>query len=365
MNRNIYMELMNILKSGRNTVMVTRFSGDHGSLKHMDKKLMADSVAENTSETISGNAVKNTDESDDADLAEKALVQGIPLTYLEGEKTLLIEPFYPEERLIVLGGGHIALPLTDFVARIGFAVTVVDDRPQFANRLRFPAAKDVICNDFMKAIEQLRITSNDYVVIITRGHRHDQACLEQLLLSAEPFYTGMIGSRRRVSAVKDLLIEQGFDQKRLDRIHTPIGLSIGAVTPAEIAIAIAAELIACKRIRKETVSGQERFANRSDVDMDVLRVLAEEQDEPKSIVTVITAKGSVPRGAGAKMLVYPFGKIVGSIGGGCSEAAVINDARAIIGTGGYLLKTVDMTAEAAESEGMVCGGVMQVLIEDY
>jgi len=361
MDRGIYMNLMNILKSGENTVMMTRFCLDQGSLKDMDKKLIAGFNTIKTSEGVEENAGP----SGDVDLAEKALVQGLPVTCSEDGSTLLMEPFYPEERLIVLGGGHIALPLVDFAARIGFSVTVVDDRPQFANRPRFPAARDVICNDFMNAIERLRITSNDYVVIITRGHRHDQACLEQLFKSVEPFYTGMIGSRRRVSAVKDLLIDQGFDQKRLDRIHTPIGLSIGAVTPAEIAIAITAELIACKRIKKETASGQERYANRSDVDMDVLRVLSEEQDEPKSIVTVISAKGSVPRGAGAKMLVYPFGKIVGSIGGGCSEAAVINDARAIIGTGGYLLKTVDMTADAAESEGMVCGGVMQVLIEDY
>ena len=203
------------------------------------------------------------------------------------------------------------------------------------------------------------------MVIITRGHRHDQACLKKLLPGTEPYYTGMIGSRRRVAAVKDELIEQGYNAERLQRVHSPIGLSIGAVTPEEIAVSISAELISCKRLKREDLPGEARYTNRSDVDISVLRALAAEKDKPKSIVTVISSKGSVPRGAGAKMLVYPDGRIAGSIGGGCSEAAVISDARQIIGTGEFLLKTVDMTGDAAESEGMVCGGIMQVLIEDY
>jgi xanthine dehydrogenase accessory factor len=171
----------------------------------------------------------------------------------------------------------------------------------------------------------------------------------------------MIGSRRRVAAVKDLLISQGADKERLDRIHTPIGLSIGAVTPEEIAISIVAELIACKRLKDPDNS---RFRSCSDVDFDVIKTLAGNIDEPISVVTVISSKGSVPRGAGAKMLVYPDGRIVGSIGGGCSEATVIGNAREIIGTGEYRLQTVDMTGDAAENDGMVCGGIMQVLIED-
>lgn len=96
----------------------------------------------------------------------------------------------------------------------------------------------------------------------------------------------------------------------------------------------------------------------------MIKILAD-ISEPVSVVTVISSKGSVPRGAGAKMLVYPDGRLVGSIGGGCSEASVIDNARRIIGSGEYRLQTVDMTGDVAENDGMVCGGIMQVLIEDF
>ena len=198
-------------------------------------------------------------------------------------------------------------------------------------------------------------------MIITRGHRYDQTCLEKLLSGAEPFYTGMIGSRRRVAAVKDMLISEGCDRERLNRVHTPIGLSIGAVTPEEIAVSIVAEIIECKRLKR---TDEHHLGSCSDVDFSVIKMLAGNINEHVSVVTVISSKGPVPRGAGAKMIVYPDGRIVGSIGGGCSEAAVIGNARRIIGTGEYMLQTVDMTGDTAENEGMVCGGTMQVLIED-
>lgn len=341
MKKKIYFQLLSRLRDGCNTVLLTQFNGERGKKEHGMTKHLADG-----------------DECGGISL--EALKSGLPVTQSQQNSVVIAEPFYPEERLIVLGGGHIALPLVDFASKVGFSVTVADDRPDFANTGRFPSANNVICEIFEKAIEQFKITQNDYVVIITRGHRYDQTCVEKLMKGTEPFYTGMIGSRRRVAAVKDLLISQGYDKERLGRIYTPIGLSIGAVTPEEIAISILAEIISCKRLKKDD---EMRYSNRSDVDFDVIKILAD-INEPVSAVTVISSKGSVPRGAGAKMLVYPDGRIVGSIGGGCSEAAVIGYARRIIGTGEYRLQTVDMTGDVAENEGMVCGGIMQVLIED-
>ena len=341
MKTEIYSQLLNWLLDVRNTVLLTQFSGTQGKKKQSMTKQLVDGEECN-------------------EISLEALKSGLPVTQKQQEVTLIAEPFYPEERLIVLGGGHIALPVVDFASKIGFSVTIVDDRPDFANFGRFPSAYNVICESFEKAIEQFHITKSDYVVIITRGHRYDQTCVEKLLTGTEPFYTGMIGSRRRVAAVKELMIAQGCDKERLDRIHTPIGLPIGAVTPEEIAIAIVSELIACKRL--ENVDST-KLRSCSDVDFNVIKTLSD-MTEPISVVTVISSKGSVPRGAGAKMLVYPDGRIVGSIGGGCSEAAVIGNARRIIGTGEYRLQTVDMTGDAAENEGMVCGGIMQVLIED-
>ena len=271
------------------------------------------------------------------------------------------EPMLPQERLIVLGGGHIALPVCQFGAACGFQVCVVDDRPDFANRSRFPEAERVICDSFENGIRQLAVTPFDYVVVITRGHRHDADCLRVLLPGTMPAYLGMIGSRRRTKGLLEMLKEEGFPEDRLERICTPIGLPIGAVTPGEIAVSILSEVIAYKRLPEH--GDPNRYCNDSDVELSTLQYLAENH-EPKSIVTVIETKGSTPRGTGAKMAVSPLGKVTGSIGGGCSEAAVIHDAVRIIGTGRYKLVDIDLTGEVAESDGMVCGGTMLVLVED-
>ena len=154
----------------------------------------------------------------------------------DGDALKIAEPVLPEERLIVLGAGHIALPVCEFAAKSGFSVTVIDDRPDFANRTRFPLAADVICDGFEHAIEGLRITPFDYVVIITRGHRHDADCLRAILPGEMPAYLGMIGSRRRTTGLLKMLEEEGFPAERLAKICTPIGLNIGAITPGEIAI---------------------------------------------------------------------------------------------------------------------------------
>ena len=279
-----------------------------------------------------------------------------------GEDGLVVrEPVLPQERLIVLGGGHIALPVCAFGADCGFTVCVVDDRPDFANRARFPAAAEVICDSFENGIARLGVTPFDYVVVITRGHRHDADCLRALLPGTWPAYLGMIGSRRRTKGLLEMLREEGFDAARLAKICTPIGLNIGAVTPAEIAVSILSEVIAYKRLPEH--GDPSRFCNDSDVELSTLQYLAENR-EPKAIVTVIETKGSTPRGTGAKMAVSPLGKVTGSIGGGCSEAAVIQDAVRIIGTGRFKLVDIDLTGEVAESDGMVCGGTMRVLVED-
>ena len=272
------------------------------------------------------------------------------------------EPVLPQARMIVLGAGHIALPVCEFGAKCGFTVCVLDDRPDFANRSRFPEAAEVVCDSFENGIRKLSVTPFDYVVVITRGHRHDADCLRVLLPGTMPAYLGMIGSRRRTKGLLEMLKEEGFDETRLARICTPIGLNIGAVTPAEIAISILSEVIAYKRLPEH--GDPNRYCNDSDVELFTLRYLAENR-EPKAVVTVIETKGSTPRGSGAKMAVSPLGKVTGSIGGGCSEAAVIQDAVRIIGTGRYKTVDIDLTGEVAESDGMVCGGTMKVLVEDF
>lgn len=152
----------------------------------------------------------------------------------------------PSAELAICGAGHIAVPLAEFAARLGFAVTVIDDRPDFAEQARFPGCS-VAAGDFRAALRSLLLGPSSYVVVITRGHEHDAECLEEIL-KRETAYTGLIGSRRRVGTVLDALARKGVPRARLDEVFTPIGLPLGGDSPAEIALSIAAE-IACVRAR--------------------------------------------------------------------------------------------------------------------
>ena len=279
----------------------------------------------------------------------------------EGETLIIHEPVLPQERLIVFGGGHIGVPVCRIGAMCGFAVTVCDDRPEFASADRFPDAAQVICDDFAKAIRDLKITSFDYVVIVTRGHRFDDLCLRGVLAGEFPAYLGMIGSRRRTSVQLQMLRDEGVDPAKLARINTPIGLDIGAVTPEEIAVSILSEVIAYRRQPEHAAPG--RFAIDTDLEIPTLEYLAEAR-EPMAIATILKTDGSTPRKEGSKMAVLPSGKIVGSVGGGLNEGAVIRKALTLIGTGRYEIMDFDLSGDVATTTGMACGGAMTVLVED-
>ena len=148
-------------------------------------------------------------------------------------------------KLVICGAGHIAVPLAQFARRLGFSVTVIDDRPEFANQSRFEGC-EVIAEDFISAIQHLPIDRSTCVVIITRGHEHDAECLAEVL-PLETAYVGLIGSHRRVRFVLEMLAGQGIPFERLQEVFTPIGLPIGAESPEEIALSIAAELVCIRR----------------------------------------------------------------------------------------------------------------------
>lgn len=272
-----------------------------------------------------------------------------------------LRTFSPKERLILLGGGHIAQPLCRYCADIGFAVTVVDDRPSFANRTRFPEAAEVICDAFPAAIRRLEITKRDYIATITRGHRHDADCLRTILRGEFPRYLGMIGSKRRGVELLRLLEEEGFSRAALDRIHTPIGVDINALTVEEIAISITAEVVQSRREDTPRRSKAEMLVT-EDINLPLLELLAQVQTK-KALLLVYETSGSTPVKSGAMMAVDQSFRAVGTIGGGCSENAVLMDAYRLIGTGRSQCVMVDMSNDA-EDEGMVCGGQMKVLIQD-
>ncbi|MDR1916302.1 MAG: XdhC family protein [Synergistaceae bacterium] len=281
-----------------------------------------------------------------------------------GGITSITEYFLPRPRMIIFGGGHIALPISRMASMLKFEVVVYDDRPMFANDARFPDADRVICDDFQKIGNNISIRRSDYVVIVTRGHRHDQECLRFALNGEAPYYMGMIGSRRRVAIVRGRMLEEGYAQSLADQLHSPIGLEIGAITPEEIAVSILAEVVREKRnggLRGETPLPSWRYRE-CYADMELMGWLANGERPPASLVTVLSAEGSTPRESGAKMAVTSDGRTIGSIGGGCAEADVIRDCMDIIQKGGYLFRKIDMT-DSAEDDGMVCGGIMEVLIE--
>jgi xanthine dehydrogenase accessory factor len=271
---------------------------------------------------------------------------------IEENTSILVEPFLPKPRLIIFGGGHVSKPLSEFASRVGFSVTMVDDRPFFANTTRFPEAERVICESFEKSFGLINLRKSDFVVIVTRGHRYDALVLSEVL-NHTLSYIGMIGSSRKVNGMKEELLSQGFSKEKLDSICAPIGIEINSITPDEIAISIVAQLISYKNKVYINKSG-EKF-NFPEFDIEVAEKISKESSMPKALLTILSSKGSVPRKAGAKMVAYYDGRTIGSIGGGCSEAEVITKARDIMSDKGFLIEHVDLTGEVAETEGMACG----------
>jgi len=153
-----------------------------------------------------------------------------------------IDPGVLNPEILILGGGHIALPLVKIASLLGFKVIVVDDRSDFANTSRFPEADQVICDSFEQALASLDIGPGTYTVIVTRGHEHDMNCLK-MVIERSAAYIGMIGSRKKVKAVMNHLAEEGTPPDKLAAVFSPIGLDIGAETPEEIAVSIMAEVI--------------------------------------------------------------------------------------------------------------------------
>ena len=274
------------------------------------------------------------------------------------EGNVYIRKFAQQERLILLGAGHVSQAVAELTAKLDFSIVVVDDRLEFVNAERFPWADEIVCAPFPDAIENLHLCARDYVCILTRGHRWDANCLRAILPGDMPFYLGMIGSKHRVSAQMEQFKAEGYDLARLERIHTPIGLPIHALTPAEIAVSIAAELILARRSCPE----EKGVLDQSNADESLLRCAAN-WDEPRAMILVLEAKGSTPGKPGAIMLVDSTGHTFGTVGGGASEGEALKQAKELLNTGGSTVLSFDLSNEVAAKEGMACGGSMKMLVE--
>ena len=277
-------------------------------------------------------------------------------------------------KLVICGAGHVSMPVVRMGKMLGFTVTVLEDRPKFADNARTAGADSVLCEPFHTGLTEIKGDSDTWFVIVTRGHRYDTECLEEIL-KKQHAYVGMMGSRRRVAIVKEQLAKKGTDRVKLESVHTPIGLEIGAQTPEEIAVSIMAEIIQVKNNREKSggyskeilaapLDGESRTGKAGGCGKEC-SVSGAEQKEKKVLATIISRKGSAPRDVGTKMLILEDGSTVDTIGGGCVESEIIQKALLMMRAGkpDFQICSVDMTSEAAEDEGMVCGGVVEVMLE--
>lgn len=250
MSIGLYQRLQEVLEQGREAVLVTAVAV-HGL----------------AAEIVGGKALVSSEGILDSVGLSDQLLKAVPVLACQGlnenkpqvirhfpggeEENLVwveffVEPVMPQPRLVVFGGGHISQPVIRLAKMTGFHVTVVDDRPSFANESRFPDADQIICLPFDQALQQVDVGPSTYVVIVTRGHRYDQMCLRGVI-EKPAAYIGMIGSKRRVKGVMEQMLADGVAREAVERVFSPIGLKIGAETPEEIAVSIMAEIIAVRR----------------------------------------------------------------------------------------------------------------------
>jgi xanthine dehydrogenase accessory factor len=163
-----------------------------------------------------------------------------------GTLEIFIEPILPPAVLYIFGAGHVAYGLYKVARNAGFEVVVADDREAYANRERFPEARQVITEDFDQALASVTPNESSYIVIVTRGHRDDMRVL-RWAVQTQARYIGMVGSKRKAITIFRELTREGLKPELFDRVHSPVGLDIGAITPEEIAVAIVAEIIAIRR----------------------------------------------------------------------------------------------------------------------
>lgn len=246
----------NSIELGKSVVLATVISADPGVSVSAGNKLAVDlegrSAGSLGDENLDSEVVEmcletmKKGESNSIHFTINPDASGQSGTHIKNRVEVFLDLIEAPPKMIIFGAGHIALPLSQIGKTVGFRIVVVDDREEFACWDRFPEADDVKVMDFDNAADRLEIDSTTYLVLITRGHKHDEIILRSKACE-KAAYIGMIGSKRRASAVLTSLKRDGYSQKFIDRIHTPIGVKIGSQTPEEIALSIAAEVVKVRR----------------------------------------------------------------------------------------------------------------------
>ena len=264
-----------------------------------------------------------------------------------------VETLGNEKQAIICGAGHLALPIIRIMKMLDMSVTVIDDREEFSENAVKSGADRVICRPFAEAMKEVEGDEDTFFIVVTRGHRYDKDCVGGALRKRHA-YVGMIGSKRHARFVKESLREENIPDELIDSVYTPIGVDIGAETPEEIAVSIAAEVIEIKN-RKRRNSGFTK---------DMMKEIVTGDRDPVILATIVKREGSAPRTAGSKMIVRRDASIAGTIGGGVAEANIIKYAAGLLNEGftGAEIRHEGLRY-SAEDNGPVCGGAMDVLLE--
>lgn len=287
---------------------------------------------------------------------EAATAEDGKLTEIDGEK-VFSEMLGSEKKIVLCGAGHVSMSVISIAKMIGFHVTAIDDREQFIKNALDRGADEGVCSGFADALAEIPGDQDTYFIIVTSGHRSDSECLLSIVDKPHA-YIGMIGSRRKVGMVKQMLSDAGIPQDIIDSVHTPIGLDIGAETPEEIAVAIMAEIIEVKN----------RKRNSAGIPSGIMKALLPKERKDFVMATIVSKEGSSPRNPGTRMLISETGSITETIGGGQAEARIIERAVEMlaekkIGPARPEIMCVDMTGKVVEGEKSICGGVIEVLLE--
>ncbi len=250
----IYEEIVRIHAEGGQAALVTVISTKGSTPRKVGAKMLIRSNGNNIG-TIGGGSV----EEEVCRQAKEVIIEGKPrVIHLDltpngpidmicgGIMDVFIEPIQSGSTLYILGGGHIALPLAKVSKMVGFKVVLIEDRQEFGSAERFPEADLVLCEELEAAFAKLEVSESSYIVIATRAHQSDEQALE-LALKTPARYVGMLASRKKRDTIFSHLVAKGIPKKKLDKVHSPVGLDIKAETPEEIAISIVAEMIKARR----------------------------------------------------------------------------------------------------------------------
>lgn len=272
--------------------------------------------------------------------------------YSIGGKDVYCEVLEELPELVICGAGHVAVACVRAAASLDMHITVIEDRKDFAEAARKAGAHEVLCGDYKEMLGTIPGGDNYYFLTMSRAHAFDEICLESIL--RKPFaYVGMLGSSMKIRKIRGDLEEKGVSGEIFDKVHTPVGLDISANTPEEIAIAVMAEIISVKNTGKVITKA---------FDHEQLDAIAADGGEPV-LVTLIRKVSAAPRDPGTKMVVTSDGNKWGTIGGGAAEAQAARIARDHMADKDFVCEVVRVGDESKNSDGMVCGGVIDVLFE--